>query len=202
MTQVCSCWVQEKDSGDQGTSTETPNSSQWRFEHLQGDGTSAAVTTYPGPDAAFFLPFHSPATVDNRVVRLNGVLGFIISVATCVFAHSDTAQWVVSYCTFWPRLSHRLPALDVFCMTTPDWFLPRKCLAPVVSNIVSLSAALPGPSVPTACPDSKHFLAIVNWPYTQVLGMVVDFALKLGGFPSPLGTLAALPVAGTRPHLR
>ncbi|CAM9257536.1 unnamed protein product, partial [Sphacelaria rigidula] len=93
-----------------------------------GDGISAAATTYPGPDAAFFLPFHSPTTVDNRVVRLNGVGGFIISAVTCWFADRDTTQWVV-------------------------------------------------------------------------LGLTVDFALKLGGFPSPLGMLAALPVAGTRPNL-
>ena len=35
----------------------------------------------------------------------------------------------------------------------------------------------------------------------QVLGLTVDFGLKLGGFPSPLSMLAALPLAGTRPDL-
>ena len=59
-------------------------------------GTSAAVTIFPGPEAAFLLPFHSPATMDNRVVRLNGVLGFVISAATCVFANQSATQWVVS----------------------------------------------------------------------------------------------------------
>ena len=34
----------------------------------------------------------------------------------------------------------------------------------------------------------------------QVLGLFVDFGLKLTGFPSPVGLLAALPFAGTKPH--
>ncbi|CAM9812351.1 unnamed protein product [Ascophyllum nodosum] len=95
---------------------------------IEAKGTSAAVTIFPGPEAAFLLPFHSPATMDNRVVRLNGVLGFVISAATCVFANQSATQWVV-------------------------------------------------------------------------LGLTVDFGLKLGGFPSPLSMLAALPLAGTRPDL-
>ena len=34
----------------------------------------------------------------------------------------------------------------------------------------------------------------------QVLGMFIDSTLKFGGFPSPVGLLAALPFAGTKPH--
>ena len=62
----------------------------------QGSGSSAAVTTYPGPEAAFLLPLHAATTVDNRVVRLNGVLGFLVSVATLYFADRNATQWVVS----------------------------------------------------------------------------------------------------------
>lgn len=57
---------------------------------------SAAVTTYPGPDAAFFAVFHSPPTVDHRVVRVNGVITFVIAVLTCVFAGRMVTEWVVS----------------------------------------------------------------------------------------------------------
>lgn len=34
----------------------------------------------------------------------------------------------------------------------------------------------------------------------KVLGLFVDFGLKLTGFPSPVGLLASLPFAGTKPH--
>ena len=58
---------------------------------------SAAVTTYPGPNAAYFSPFHSPTTVDHRVVRVNGVITFVVAVMTAVFAQRDVTEWVVSY---------------------------------------------------------------------------------------------------------
>ncbi|CAN0534812.1 unnamed protein product, partial [Scytosiphon promiscuus] len=57
----------------------------------------AAVAIYPGPEAAFFAPFHSPATVDHRVVRVNGVITFIIAVCAAVFAGRRATEWVVSY---------------------------------------------------------------------------------------------------------
>ena len=54
------------------------------------------MTTFPGPNAAFFPPFHSPVTVDHRVVRVNGVITFLIAVITAVFAQRDVTEWVVS----------------------------------------------------------------------------------------------------------
>ncbi|CAN0118074.1 unnamed protein product [Ascophyllum nodosum] len=97
------------------------------FEKVGGiSADSAAVTTYPGPNAAYFSPFHSPTTVDHRVVRVNGVITFVVAVMTAVFAQRDVTEWVV-------------------------------------------------------------------------LGLFVDFGLKLTGLPSPIGMIAALPFAGTKP---
>ena len=59
----------------------------------------AAVAIYPGPEAAFFAPFHSPATVDHRVVRVNAVITFIIAVFAVVFAERRATEWVVSFFT-------------------------------------------------------------------------------------------------------
>lgn len=67
---------------------------------------SAAVTTYPGPNAAFYAPFHSPTSLDHRVVRTNGVISFVIAVATAVFATRDVTQWVVSHCSALPAIAY------------------------------------------------------------------------------------------------
>ncbi len=35
----------------------------------------------------------------------------------------------------------------------------------------------------------------------QVLGLALDFGLRLAGFPSPIGVLSQLPFSGTKPLL-
>eukprot|EP00752_Nemacystus_decipiens_P012458 g11037.t1 len=54
----------------------------------------AAVTTYPGPDAAYFSLFHSQPSMDNRAVRLSGVLSFCVAVLCLVFAERSVTEWV------------------------------------------------------------------------------------------------------------
>lgn len=53
------------------------------------------MTTYPGPDAAYFSLFHSAPSMDNRAVRLSGVLSFLVAVACIVFAERYITEWVV-----------------------------------------------------------------------------------------------------------
>lgn len=89
--------------------------------------TDAAVALFPGPEAAFLSAFHSPATVDHRVVRVTSILTFFMALFAGALAWRDEVQWLV-------------------------------------------------------------------------LGMFVDCSLKLGGFPSPVDLLAALPFAGSKPH--
>lgn len=62
-----------------------------------GVSPDAAVVTYPGPTAAYFSMFHSQTSVDNRAVRLGGVMTFFIAVACAVFAGRYVTEWVVSY---------------------------------------------------------------------------------------------------------
>ncbi|CAM9116416.1 unnamed protein product, partial [Laminaria digitata] len=64
-------------------------------EQPTGVSTDSAAAIYPGPEAAFFSAFHSPATVDLRVVRLNGVITFIVALSAATFAHRNVTQWVV-----------------------------------------------------------------------------------------------------------
>lgn len=56
----------------------------------------AAVSTYPGPTAAYFSMFHAPISVDNRAVRLGGSLTSIFAAACVVFAERYVTAWVVS----------------------------------------------------------------------------------------------------------
>lgn len=65
-------------------------------QRATGVSSDSAVTIFPGPQAAFFSTFHSPATVDHRVVRVNGVITFLIAVSTAVFADHPVTEWVVS----------------------------------------------------------------------------------------------------------
>ena len=58
-----------------------------------------AAALYPGPDAAFFSPFHSPATVDRRVVRMNGVVTFIMAFFAGGLRGRNGTQWLVRYST-------------------------------------------------------------------------------------------------------
>ncbi|CBJ26922.1 Glutaredoxin glutaredoxin/malate transporter fusion protein [Ectocarpus siliculosus] len=55
----------------------------------------AAVSTYPGPTAAYFPMFHAPISVDNRAVRLGGSLTSIYAAACVVFAERYVTSWVV-----------------------------------------------------------------------------------------------------------
>lgn len=67
-------------------------------ERVQSAGLppDAAVTTYPGPDAAFFSLFHSQPSMDNRAVRLSGVLSFFVALLCLIFAERSVVEWVVS----------------------------------------------------------------------------------------------------------
>lgn len=56
----------------------------------------AAVTTYPGPESAYFSLFHSQPSMDNRAVRLSGVLSFCVAVLCLIFAERSVTEWVVS----------------------------------------------------------------------------------------------------------
>ncbi|CAN0442207.1 unnamed protein product, partial [Ectocarpus sp. 12 AP-2014] len=56
---------------------------------------NAAVSTYPGPTAAYFPMFHAPISVDNRAVRLGGSLTSIFAAACVVFAERYVTSWVV-----------------------------------------------------------------------------------------------------------
>ena len=81
-----------------------PHTEPWRTIDQQrpaGVATDAAVAIYPGPEAAFFAPFHSPPTVDHRVVRVNAVMTFIIAVFAAVFAGREATEWVVSCFVMW-----------------------------------------------------------------------------------------------------
>ncbi|CAM9630333.1 unnamed protein product, partial [Ectocarpus fasciculatus] len=55
----------------------------------------AAVSTYPGPTAAYFSMFHAPISVDNRAVRLGGSLTSVYAAACVVFAERYVTAWVV-----------------------------------------------------------------------------------------------------------
>ncbi|CAM9384891.1 unnamed protein product, partial [Hapterophycus canaliculatus] len=55
----------------------------------------AAITTYPGPTAAYFSTFHAPISVDNRAVRLGGALTSVFSASCFVFAERYVTTWVV-----------------------------------------------------------------------------------------------------------
>lgn len=57
----------------------------------------AAVTTHPGPESAYFSLFHSQPSMDNRAVRLSGVLSFFVAVLCAVFAERYVTEWVVSH---------------------------------------------------------------------------------------------------------
>lgn len=54
------------------------------------------MTTYPGPESAYFSLFHSQPSMDNRAVRLSGVLSFFVAVLCAVFAERYVTEWVVS----------------------------------------------------------------------------------------------------------
>ncbi|CAM9111089.1 unnamed protein product [Scytosiphon promiscuus] len=97
-------------------------------EKTSGLPPDAAVTTYPGSDAAYFSLFHSPPSMDNRAVRLSGVLSFLVAVACIVFAERYITEWVV-------------------------------------------------------------------------LGLALDFGLRLVGLPSPIGVLSGLPFSTSKPDL-
>lgn len=64
-------------------------------EQPAGLSVDSAVAIYPGPKSAFHAPFHFPATVDHRVVRLYSVITFCIAFFTALFARRDTTEWVV-----------------------------------------------------------------------------------------------------------
>lgn len=59
---------------------------------------SAAVSTYPGPTAAYFSTFHMPISVDNRAVRTAAMVTAILAAACIIFAERYVTSWVVSYC--------------------------------------------------------------------------------------------------------
>ena len=69
-----------------------------RVHVFQSSGVpaDAAVTTYPGPEAAYFSLFHSQPSMDNRAVRLSGVLSFCVAVLCLIFAERSVTEWVVS----------------------------------------------------------------------------------------------------------
>ena len=61
-----------------------------------GASSASAVAIYPGPEAASFSAFHFPATVDHRVVRVNGVVTFVLALFAAAFAGRDETEWLVS----------------------------------------------------------------------------------------------------------
>jgi len=63
-----------------------------------GAWLDAAVAAYPGPKAAYFSMFHSQTSMDNRAVRVGGVVVFIIATMCAVFAGRYATEWVVSCC--------------------------------------------------------------------------------------------------------
>lgn len=69
------------------------------------------MTTYPGPESAYFSLFHSQPSMDNRAVRLSGVLSFFVAVLSAVFAERAVTEWVVSFVFMY------VPLIDliVFC---------------------------------------------------------------------------------------
>ena len=66
-----------------------------------GLSVDSAVAIYPGPESAFHAPFHFPATVDHRVVRLHSVVTFFIAFSTALFARRATTEWVVRCLDGW-----------------------------------------------------------------------------------------------------
>lgn len=80
--------------------TNNASNVKWQQKkHFMGlNGPDAAVSKYPGPDAAFFAPFHAKATVDHRVVRMTACIVCTIAIVTAVFTTRYATQWVVSYC--------------------------------------------------------------------------------------------------------
>lgn len=59
----------------------------------------SAAAIYPGPDAAFFSAFHSPVTVDHRVVRVTNVIMFFMALFAGALAGRTEVEWLVSDCT-------------------------------------------------------------------------------------------------------
>eukprot|EP00903_Cladosiphon_okamuranus_P016305 g15037.t1 len=64
------------------------------FEESAGLPVDAAVTTYPGPESAYFSPFHSQPSMDNRAVRLSGVLSCCVAILCLIFAERSVTEWV------------------------------------------------------------------------------------------------------------
>ena len=56
----------------------------------------SAAAIYPGPDAAFFSAFHSPVTVDHRVVRVTSVIVFFMALFAGALAGHSQVKWLVS----------------------------------------------------------------------------------------------------------
>ena len=56
----------------------------------------SAAAIYPGPDAAFFSAFHSPVTVDHRVVRVTSVILFFMALFAGALAGRSEVRWLVS----------------------------------------------------------------------------------------------------------
>ncbi len=81
------------------------------------------MTTYPGPDSAYFSLFRSAPSMDNRAVRLSGVLSFCVAVACAVFAERYVTEWVVSgnCCCFGSLLLLLLLLLPLLLLLLSSW---------------------------------------------------------------------------------
>lgn len=73
-----------------------------------------------------------------------------------------------------------------------------KCMAQAHNQFVALDKCWL--TLVVACHSPRYTALLSLLLLQQVLGMFVDCSLKLGGFPSPVDLLAALPFAGTKPH--